>query len=198
MIPSNLPERTEAVYSVMRDDCKNTSSLHPRRTLDQFFYSTLPETSARDRDQVVSKNTEASRGGKKLIMVDQLWLWVIRAREPRDHETAGEPRDHKTSVFTCFPQKYEESVEECFHGIADLQQAVVDGVNGWDGGLQPFGWDDLVGLVLDQAVNAMLNVRNEQSLDFLSVFRMAIGEAVSLLGFFVRERQRSHRLFANL
>ncbi|MBE3050004.1 hypothetical protein IMZ48_47385 [Candidatus Bathyarchaeota archaeon] len=168
-MPANLPDQSRAVYSAMRDDCRKTSSLHPRRTLDQFFYSTLPETSVRDRDQVVSKNTGTSRGGKKMVMVDQMWLWVV------------ESADHETAVLTCFPQKHEEGgdAEECFHGIADLRQAVLDGVNGREEGAGAPGWNDLVGILLDQAVNAMLSVRNEQSLDFLSVFRMAIGKAVS-------------------
>ena len=167
-IPDSISDQAKAVYAAMRDDCGKTSSLHPRRTLDQFSYSTLPETSERDRDQVVSKNTGPSRGGKKMIMVDQLWLWVLR----------NEQRD--TTVFTCFPQKYEEEggkgEEECFHGLADLRQGILDEMNGRD---DDCNWENMVGLALDQAVNGMLNVRNEQSLDFLGVFRMAVGKAVS-------------------
>lgn len=150
----------------MRDDCKKTSSLHPRRTLDQFFYSSLPETSPRDGDQVVSKNTVETPGGKKMVMVDQLWLWVL---------VTGDD----AAVLTCFPQKYEEGGEESFYGIADLRRAVVDEVNG-----RGVEWKaypgELVAVVLDQAVNGMLEVRNEPSLDFLGVFRTAIAEAVSI------------------
>lgn len=101
-----------------------------------------------------------------------MWLWVVRTG------------DH-AAVFTCFPQKYEEAAaaegrgDGCFHGIADLRRGVVDEVNG-----RGEAWvaepEELVAVVLDQAVNAMLQVRNEQSLDFLGVFRMAIGKAVSV------------------
>jgi hypothetical protein len=43
---------------------------HPRRTLDQYYYSCLPDTSLRDRDQIINHRTP------HVLMVDQLWLWV--------------------------------------------------------------------------------------------------------------------------
>ena len=75
--------------------------LHPRRTLDQSYYGKLKDTATRDRDQVVYRATtpvghdcqenidkddlwrkcgqcqEDSRKVQRLIMVDQLWLWVL-------------------------------------------------------------------------------------------------------------------------
>jgi hypothetical protein len=54
-----------------------TLPLHPRRTLDQFYYSHLPDTSERDGDQTVTRMTAGDPGGPKLIMVDQLWMWII-------------------------------------------------------------------------------------------------------------------------
>ena len=78
-LSSDLPESAKELYMTMKDDPNRATSLHPRRSLDQFFYSSLPDISQRDRDQVVSKNTGASRGGAKMIMIDQLWLWVIDA-----------------------------------------------------------------------------------------------------------------------
>ena len=39
-----------------------------------------------------------------------------------------------------------------------------------------------VGLIIEQAVNVMLRVKTEESLDILEVFRAAIGEAVSSPG----------------
>jgi hypothetical protein len=54
--------------------------LHVRRTLDQYYFSTLEETSARDRDQVVYRETRAGRGIQsraRVVMVDQLWLWIL-------------------------------------------------------------------------------------------------------------------------
>jgi hypothetical protein len=69
--------------------------LHPRRTLDQSYYGALKSTGTRDRDQVVYRATapeahehdpnwescqqckEDARKVSRLIMVDQLWLWIL-------------------------------------------------------------------------------------------------------------------------
>jgi len=73
----------------------NDPPLHPRRTLDQSYYGALKSTGARDRDQVVYRGTtpeehecsydsstcaqcaEDIRKVPRLIMVDQLWLWIL-------------------------------------------------------------------------------------------------------------------------
>ncbi|KAL2802291.1 hypothetical protein BJX63DRAFT_426163 [Aspergillus granulosus] len=65
--------------------------LHPRRTLDQYFYYTLNNTSRRNQDQVVARY--GRREGKKqpiVLMVDQLWLWRL-----------------DNVVVSCFPQRRE-------------------------------------------------------------------------------------------
>lgn len=56
--------------------------LHCRRTLDQFLYYMLPSTEARDIDQVVYRWAKRERKEdaacyRPIIMVDQLWLWVL-------------------------------------------------------------------------------------------------------------------------
>lgn len=56
--------------------------LHVRRTLDQFYYSML-NTWKRDGDQVVyryARSKGALERDVKILMVDQLWLWVIGGR----------------------------------------------------------------------------------------------------------------------
>jgi hypothetical protein len=59
----------------------NRLPLHARRTLDQSFYHTLPETDIRmrDLDQVVYRHTKdyLKMENPHILMVDQLWLWVI-------------------------------------------------------------------------------------------------------------------------
>jgi hypothetical protein len=65
---------------------KAAENLHPRRTLDQFYYSSLRDTETRDAGQTISKWTgkglpEGGRSGavddSLLVMVDQLWCWVL-------------------------------------------------------------------------------------------------------------------------
>jgi hypothetical protein len=57
----------------------DNSPLQPRRTLDQYFYTDLENTSRRDRDQVVFRYTsdEKRKMEPRIFMVDQLWLWVL-------------------------------------------------------------------------------------------------------------------------
>ncbi|RWA05151.1 hypothetical protein EKO27_g9951 [Xylaria grammica] len=69
----------------------STPPLHPRRTLDQFFYHGI-DTSARDTDQVVYRFCKRYGIDTKVFMVDQLWLWVIG----------------KDLVITCFPQRWDQ------------------------------------------------------------------------------------------
>lgn len=56
------------------------------RTLDQFYYPALDDTSARDKDQTISKwsGTPLDKNGRDeaaddslVIMVDQFWCWII-------------------------------------------------------------------------------------------------------------------------
>ncbi|KAF3759987.1 hypothetical protein M406DRAFT_358672 [Cryphonectria parasitica EP155] len=55
--------------------------LHIRRTLDQAYFMTLKDTSKRDRDQVVYRATKTpwfkAGGVTRVMMVDQLWLWIL-------------------------------------------------------------------------------------------------------------------------
>jgi hypothetical protein len=68
---------------------QENNPLHVRRTLDQYYYGSLTNTVVRDTDQTISKwtsvnDTQIGRDGKRratdgslLLMVDQLWCWVV-------------------------------------------------------------------------------------------------------------------------
>jgi len=53
--------------------------LHIRRTLDQFYYYMLEDTTIRDNDQVVDRwaRQKLGKNNPRILMVDQLWLWII-------------------------------------------------------------------------------------------------------------------------
>ncbi|KAI5820038.1 hypothetical protein BZA77DRAFT_241037 [Pyronema omphalodes] len=103
----------------------NSNDLHPRRTLDQFSYYMLGNADTidqRDQDQVVyrwakERNKQAKNISKyhsyvrdpKLIMVDQLWLWIIDGGlcfRPRKSVQANRDVD---TVVSCFPQPLTEN-----------------------------------------------------------------------------------------
>jgi hypothetical protein len=189
-IPQGLEEQRKSLYEITHDYLNEGSSLHPRRSLDQFFYSRLSDTTTRDNDQVVSKHTLRSPGGPKMVMVDQLWLWVIKPVElepeltdpngdsANERPEAGDHLPKHESLVTFFPKKEcEDSAgERDMHWqIADLKQRILDelGERAWEDQSANY----LVAIIIQQAVEAMFKVRNE-SLDFLETFRVAIGEAV--------------------
>lgn len=84
--------------------------LHCRRTLDQFTYHMLEDTERRDNTQVMfkwtkkdqtkkrkgSKPTSRHRRSYPLLMVDQLWLWILE-----DEQT----------VITSLPNTWESAEE---------------------------------------------------------------------------------------
>ena len=64
-----------------------TKPLHCRRTLDQFSYYMLESTESRDMDQVLLRwgrkrlEKEGNADEAPVLMVDQLWLWVLHDGE---------------------------------------------------------------------------------------------------------------------
>jgi hypothetical protein len=87
---------------MLREFLHSNPPYHPRRTLDQSYYWTLQSTKKRDRDQVVYRGTAPDkdlvhkmhfkektgdppcgqcwddiRKVPRVIMVDQLWLWIL-------------------------------------------------------------------------------------------------------------------------
>ncbi|KAI0203267.1 hypothetical protein F4808DRAFT_37752 [Astrocystis sublimbata] len=87
--PHHVPHSRDSL--IIKAYLHNTPPLHPRRTLDQYFYHGI-DTSARDTDQVVYRFCKRYGIEKKVFMVDQLWLWVIG----------------KDLVVTCFPQRWDQ------------------------------------------------------------------------------------------
>ncbi len=87
---------------MLKDYLHHDPPFHPRRTLDQSYYWTLKTTKKRDRDQVVYRGTapkkeflhsgahcsvgcsacrEDIRKVPRVIMVDQLWMWILDGSE---------------------------------------------------------------------------------------------------------------------
>lgn len=110
--------------------------IHFRRTLDQFGYSNLRSTVARDDDQMLWKRTrkevnletelgdsaqiqDASSLPKpfldgKVLMVDQLWLWIVDQR----------------TVVTFFPRQEATTSESKLHEQANLHNSIYNELNG--------------------------------------------------------------------
>ena len=74
---------------LIRKYLRSPSPLHLRRTLDQSYYYTLPNTLIRDRDQVVlryvKKELPTVEISPPVLMVDQCWLWVLGGKSSPSH-----------------------------------------------------------------------------------------------------------------
>jgi len=87
----------------------SNTSLHIRRTLDQFFYHNI-DTESRDRDQVVHRYQSRVRNrvdistDPKVFMVDQLWMWVLG----------------KDLIVTSFPQRWQQPKNDPLNVLDDI------------------------------------------------------------------------------
>lgn len=109
--------------------------IHFRRTLDQFGYSNLRSTVARDDDQMLWKRTRKevclddelgeaeiqdipglpkSFTDGKVLMVDQLWLWIVDQR----------------TVVTFFPRQEATTSESKLYEQANLHNSIYNELNG--------------------------------------------------------------------
>lgn len=113
----NLPDHSlNSEQKLLKAYLTNKHPLHLRRTLDQYYYHTLENTSYRDNDQVVSRHQNLEDLQPRIItMVDQLWAWVL----------SGEGGGHDT-VVTCFPHvgEAEGSNDPNPHGHTDVLRRV--------------------------------------------------------------------------
>src|SRR5271156_1386236 len=121
------PRNTEASKLDQHDDENLIKGyyefLHPRRTLDQFYYYMLEDTRMRDENQVIQRwadgryqpNERPGLGMQKVphvMMADQLWLWIIDDSESNDfHITFIELTGISDTVVTSFAQPWGESRE---------------------------------------------------------------------------------------
>ncbi|EPE36766.1 SH3-domain-containing protein [Glarea lozoyensis ATCC 20868] len=97
----DLSEKIDIDSKLLLAYVHEDSPLHVRRTLDQSFYYTLAdeEIRTRDLDQVLYRYTNEylHMTAPRILMVDQLWLWIIDGSEK-----SKQPR----TVITAFPQSW--------------------------------------------------------------------------------------------
>lgn len=166
--------------------------LHCRRTLDQFGYPSLRNTSVRDGDQILYKRTKAdkdthpprdtaakhpkhvggSAGGSsisggladdkaaKVLMVDQLWLWVL---------------DGETVVTFASPKEKDEN-DGGLWKQADLVGNIYQDING-DFARQCEDPFDFAALAVFHAVKTLLDHTNDLNLQVFRIFE----EYISIL-----------------
>ncbi|KAL4807295.1 hypothetical protein BDV18DRAFT_137389 [Aspergillus unguis] len=161
----------------------NEPPIHIRRTLDQFGYPNLRSTVARDDDQMLWKRTRKQinlsdelgnsiplRDGSdprdsvfvdgKVLMVDQLWLWIV---------------DHKT-VVTFFPKQEPTTTEGKFYEQTNLFNSIYNELNG-DLARRFETAGDLAALIVLHAVTVLFDRTLHNDLQILRIFE----ESISIL-----------------
>jgi hypothetical protein len=137
----------------------------------------LNDTSFRDKTQVVSRWFRRSRRSNRrprrymrwlgdeephnILMVDQLWLWVIQHHGSPD------------TVITSFPSR--EGANPA--AVDDLQRQILEDVS-----RDPFGETySLVGHILAVCCRTLSPNQDEESVKFLQFFENSIAHVVSVL-----------------
>ncbi|KAL4785477.1 hypothetical protein BJX76DRAFT_324360 [Aspergillus varians] len=161
----------------------NEPPIHVRRTLDQFGYPNLRSTVARDDDQMLWKRTKKTinlndelgnsipfQDGPdpqnprfvdgKVLMVDQLWLWIV---------------DQKT-VVTFFPKQEPTTVEGRFYEQTNLFNSIYNELNG-DLARRFETAGDLAALIVLHAVTVLFDRTLHSDLQILRIFE----ETISIL-----------------
>lgn len=167
------------------------TSYHPRRTLDQFYHSRLENIDERDNDQVVSKRTDKEPGGPKMIMVDQLWLgvWLSKGSnfpgdgDMRDTLSQKEERSRNAStILTAFPDSLytnpDDNKSREHYRAVDIRQRVLAAVEKEakkDYRERSINAIDVAAETLSATLLGMLSFRDDSSLNFLEIFREALG-----------------------
>ncbi|KAI9805685.1 MAG: hypothetical protein M1833_005178 [Piccolia ochrophora] len=183
--------------------------IHCRRTLDQYRYPNLRNTSVRDGDQILYKRTSKllnapsavnaefetgrklagpkpskkatlplDRDGGKMLMVDQLWLWIL------DDQT----------VVTLFPSKEKEPDDESIHRQVDLRGTIYNELND-DLAPRCENCLDFAALVVQHAVTDFLSPgrRIHEDLQVFRIFEESIGILTELQNrSFKKFRDRSY------
>ncbi|KKK20761.1 hypothetical protein AOCH_002269 [Aspergillus ochraceoroseus] len=169
--------------------------IHIRRTLDQFGYPNLRSTVARDDDQMLWKRTrkavnlndefgtspsapdkpesQTSFVDGKVLMVDQLWLWIV---------------DQKT-VVTFFPKQEPTTVEGKFYEQTNLHNSIYNELNG-DLARRFETAGDLAALIVLHAVTVLFDRTLHSDLQILRIFE----ESISIL---TELTTKSFKMFRN-
>ncbi|KAL2800208.1 hypothetical protein BJX66DRAFT_291497 [Aspergillus keveii] len=160
----------------------NEPPIHIRRTLDQFGYPNLRSTVARDDDQMLYKRTRKAVNlhdelgttdpiqyglnpqptfvDGKVLMVDQLWLWIVDQR----------------TVVTFFPKQEPTTVEGKFYEQTNLYNSIYNELNG-DLARRFETAGDLAALIVLHAVTVLFDRTLHSDLQILRIFE----ESISIL-----------------
>lgn len=174
---------TERLYRMYLDD---EHPLHIRRTLDQFYYHTFPNTDERDNDQTALRYFKKHKLSEKesttiirpiLTMVDQLWMWVLP-------ECGGSP----PTIITAFPQRCSRVVSPNSQGTTALISNIIEKAQD----LEVKGTHGLAETIAGECSRIYFDATSDRdpSIQFLEIYTTSIGDIVS--AFFLHKQLYSN------
>ncbi|CAN9315913.1 unnamed protein product [Alternaria alternata] len=153
---------------------------YPRRTLDQFYYPALNDTSARDKDQTISKWTgklltgdgKVEAGASSImIMVDQFWCWII----------------DENTIITSFPSG---SYSLSLGGVQDLYWSITKSLSHAPEQLKNV--EDIYLLLVKEATSYMFSQVNRSSVDMVEIYRWVAGKKAATQTTYFQKFQRGY------
>lgn len=147
----------------------DASPLHDRRTLHQAYYHDFGMTRPLPKyDQVMQRFTAemTSESEAKLLVVDQLWLWIIKGKGPNEQDS-DEPMPDL--VITAFPGRFNGCYDsaDVYHGIIEHLER----------GLEPSlrSANDLAAVIVEHCTGVFFQRQLEADKWFLEFYAAAIG-----------------------
>jgi len=152
---------------------EHSPPLHCRRTLDQYYYHTLPNTSRRDKDQTPMRyfrseeKEETVSPDEPVTMVDQLWMWVLPS-------CGSSP----ATVITASPQRSFRNDKKATALISNIIRMFMKLPE--DGGLWGSA-DSLAEIIATECAVIYLEPKSrwDQRLQFLEIYTSSIARIVS-------------------
>ncbi|TVY14162.1 hypothetical protein LARI1_G008637, partial [Lachnellula arida] len=157
-----LKARTYDEMLIRAHLASSTVSLHIRRTLDQSFYHNI-DTHHRDQDQVVcryqtrDKNCSEEDIDPKLVMVDQMWMWVLG----------------KNLVVTAFPQRWQQPKNDPLNVLDSIIEDINDKTH------EPVRSVHDIAMVVTSRCTGIFDRHRmgDEDYQFLDMFESSIGNA---------------------
>ncbi|KAH8710144.1 hypothetical protein GQ44DRAFT_830452 [Phaeosphaeriaceae sp. PMI808] len=175
-VQPRIPPNTASERETLEHGLFQHPPLHPRRTLDQFYYSSLTDTTARDRDQTISKWTgsdidqdgrDSAADDSLLIMIDQLWCWVLDER----------------TVLSFFPSHDSHYNGRDFH---DLYNSIRHSMNKCEN-----VWD-MYSLLVKEATTYLFSQENRKLIDLIETYRWVTGKKAAYQTTYFQEFHQNH------
>lgn len=164
--------------------------MHIRRTLDQYYYHTMKDTSLRDEDQVVYRYAKKMWPKEKetnlnILMVDQLWMWILDGGKHIKNTTIMNLSliVLVDTVITSFPRRWNRKQSE---DDLDIVESIRKHINVREGRDPLRSAYDLAVLIASFCSEVFFEREDDpepldEKLQFMEFFDKSIGDVVSNL-----------------